>query len=206
MRDVPGSSYNGMMILSSEQIHSLAAEGWGVSCHGMTHRQITDENAAHEVADARRMLEEKIDMPVRLFCVPGNNSSYPPVLKVARDAGYSAIMTVYDDVNTMDSDLFRLCRCPLHTQYRAPYFSAYDPYKRIHQAIECGGWIIDYCPCPMPGKPIHPHKDCTLDELGKRFEAVRRLGGKDVWLAEPNEVVAYMRDTVPCPHDPRSTE
>ena len=36
-RNVPGSSYDGMMILSAEQVHALRREGWGASCHSMTH-------------------------------------------------------------------------------------------------------------------------------------------------------------------------
>ncbi|NDK17074.1 MAG: hypothetical protein GW911_34030, partial [Armatimonadetes bacterium] len=32
VRDVPGSSYDGMMILSRAQMHELAKEGWGASC------------------------------------------------------------------------------------------------------------------------------------------------------------------------------
>jgi hypothetical protein len=38
-------------------------------------------------------------------------------------------------------------------------------------------------------KWVHPWKDCTTEELERRFETARRLGGGDVWLAEPNEVV-----------------
>ena len=45
----------------------------------------------------------------------------------------------------------------------------------------------------MPGKAVHPWKDCTAEELEQRFATVRRLGGDDVWLAEPNEVVEYLR-------------
>ena len=55
-----------------------------------------------------------------------------------------------------------------------------------------GGWVIDYCHCPMPGKAVHPAKDCSLEELEQRFATVRRVGGDGVWLAEPNEVVAYL--------------
>ena len=191
-RNCPGSSYDGMMILSREQTHALGAEGWGVSCHSMTHAGISPENARYEVVESRKVIEDALEMPVTMFCVPGTNDSYPASLAVAREAGYTSIMTIYDDVNTIETDLFRLNRCPLHTQYPAPFFSAYDPYKRIHQAIDRRGWIIDYCHCPMPGKPIHPHKDCTVEELAKRFETVRRVGGDDVWLAEPNEVVDFI--------------
>ena len=191
-RKVPGSSYDGMMILSREQIHMLAREGWGVSCHSMTHAGVTDANADVEVVQARKVLEDALGMPVAMFCVPGDNTGFPPALKVARAAGYNAILTIYDDINTADTDLLRLCRVPLHTEYPPPFYCAYDPYKRLHQAIDAGGWVIDYCHCPMPGKAIHPWKDCTLEQLEERFATVRRVGGDDVWLAEPNEVVEYL--------------
>ncbi len=191
-RNVPGSSYHGMMILSKEQIHELCAEGWGVSCHSMTHAAITGANADSEVVQSRKVLEAALDMPVTLFCVPGDNDGYPASRAVAGAAGYQAILTIFDQVNPPDVDLFRLGRCPLHTEYPPPFYSAFDPYKRIHQAIDCGGWIIDYCHCPMPDRPVHPWKDCTTQELAQRFETVVRVGGDDVWLAEPNEVVEYL--------------
>ena len=189
-RNVPGSSYDGMMILSAEQIRMLVKEGWGVSCHGMTHSAIADENARYEVVESRTLLEDALGMPVTMFCVPGSNHSYPAALAVAND--YRAIMTIYDDINTPATDLMRLCRCPLHSEYPPPFYSAFDPYKRLHQAMDAGGWVIDYCHCPMPGKPIHPWKDCTLEQLAERFETVRRVGCNDVWLAEPNDVVDYL--------------
>ncbi len=191
-RNVPGSSYDGMMILSKEEIHMLCAEGWGVSCHSMTHASITEENNEYEVVESRKVLEDTLEMPVKMFCVPGSNDAYPATRAVAKKAGYNSILTIYDDVNRFETDLLRLHRCPLHTEYPPPFYSAYDPYKRIYQAIDAGGWIIDYCHCPMPGKPIHPWKDCTLEQLEERFETVLRVGGDDVWLAEPNEVVEYI--------------
>ena len=198
-RNVPGSSYDGMMILSRRQLQDLAEEGWGISCHGMTHGRITDNTADCEAAHARAVLEDATGMPVRMFCVPGNNTNYPAALAVARDAGYDAIMTIYDDVNTIETDPMRLHRCALHTEYPPPFYSAYDPYKRIHQAIDAGGWIVDYAHCPTPDRPIHPAKDCTVAELDMRLETVRRIGGDDVWLAEPNEVLAWILE-----HEPRS--
>lgn len=191
-RDVPGSTYDGMMILSREEIHSLAEEGWGVSCHSMTHAGITDENAGREVAEARLQLQDALDMPIGIFCVPGNNQGYPPALKVAAEAGYDAILTIYDDINRPDVDLMRLARTPLHTEYPPPFYSTFDPYRRLHQAADAGGWVIDYCHCPTPAQPIHPWKDCTLEELRERLATVCRVGGEDVWLAEPNDVVQHL--------------
>ena len=196
-RDVPGSSYHGMMILSKEQLHDLADEGWGASCHSMTHAYISDEVAQYEVAEARTVLEAAIDMPVTMFCVPGNNLSYPAALKVAREAGYDSIMTITDRVNTFRDgeereQLLALGRVPIHTEYPEPFYSVFDPYKRLHQARDLGGWVIDYAHCPTPGTPIHPAKDCTTEELEQRFATVCDVGGDDVWLAEPNEVVRWV--------------
>jgi hypothetical protein len=188
-RNVPGSSYDGMMILSRDQIHGLRKEGWGVSCHGMTHAFISDESAEEEVVKSRIVLEQALDLPVRIFCVPNNMNSYPAARKVAQRAGYTSILTCYDEVNLPQADLLRLGRVPIHVEYPPPFFSVFDPYKRLHQAADHGGWVIDYCHCPMPQKPVHPWKDCTTEQLEERFQTVLRVGGDDVWLAEPNEVV-----------------
>jgi peptidoglycan/xylan/chitin deacetylase (PgdA/CDA1 family) len=213
LRDVPGSSYHGMRILSREQVDGLCGEGWGVSCHSMTHASINPGNARHEVVESRRVLEDALGRPVTLFCVPGDNNSYPAARAVAAEAGYTAIMTLTDLVNLPEDmgrmhphgrsplepspgdatpNLLNLGRTAVHTGYPPPFYSTFDPYKRLHQAMDLGGWIIDYAHCPMPGKAIHPWKDCTVEELDRRFETVRRVGGDGVWLAEPNEVVDYI--------------
>lgn len=194
-RNVPGSSYDGMLTLSAEEIHVLMREGWGVSCHSMSHTSITDGNSEYEVGRSRNVLAEKLDVDISdipIFCVPGDTKSYPASRRAAVKAGYSAVMTVYDDINLPDGDLLRLCRCPLHSEYPPPFHSAFDPYKRIHQAMEAGGWIIDFCHCPMPKEPVHPWKDCTIEQLKRRFDAIRRIGGDDVWIAEPNDVVGHL--------------
>lgn len=191
-RNVPGSSYHGMMILNKEEIGGLAKEGWGFSCHSLTHCGVTDENAQDEVVKAKKVLEDAIAQPISIFTVPGTNDGHPPAMKVAAQAGYKAILTIYDRVNVQGCDLLSLGRVPLHTRYPGPFFSEYDPYKRIHQAIELGGWIVDYCHCPMPDKPIHEAKDCTTQELEERFQKVKEIGGDDVWLADPNQVVDWL--------------
>jgi hypothetical protein len=181
-----------MMILSKDEFQMLGREGWGCSCHGMTHRTITPENAEYELLQSRLMMEKTLEIPVKMFCLPGDNSHHQVVKDYAVKYGYHSILTIYDRVNTDTTDLLSLGRCPLHTEYPPPFYSVYDPYKRIHQTIDLGGWLIDYCHCPMPDKPIHPAKDCTTQELEERFKTIRRIGGEDVWVAEPNEVADYL--------------
>lgn len=191
-RNVPGSTFHDWQILSKDQILHLKQEGWGISCHGMNHIYIDESNVQVELYESRTTLEAATGLPVTMFCLPGDNGHFPIVHARAADAGYTANLTIYDAVNPFDVDLMRLCRCPIHTEYPGPFFSVFDPYKRLHQAADCGGWIIDYCHCPLPGKPSHPAKDCTTEELEERFKTVLKVGGNDVWLAEPNDVVDYL--------------
>jgi hypothetical protein len=192
-RDVPGSSYHDFMILSPKQMRGLIDEGWGASSHSMTHVGVTWENSDVEVIEARKVLADALGHDIPIFTVPGSNHGHPPSIEAAPKAGYDAIMTIYDWVNTKSTDLLWLGRCPLHTEYPGPFYSAFDPYKRLQQAESVGGWIIDYCHNPRPDTPIHPAKDCTTQELRARFEAVKEIGGDDVWLADPNEVVEFLK-------------
>jgi hypothetical protein len=192
VRILPGSSYHGFSILNKEQVRELVDEGWGVSCHSMTHCGVTEENAEREVVEARKVLEEALDLPITMFTVPGTNHGHAPAIKFAEAGGYNSILTIYDRVNTFETDLLWLGRTPLHTEFPGPFYSVFDPYHRLLQAQKNHGWIIDYNHCPMPGKPIHPAKDATLEQLEARFEAVKEIGGDEVWIAEPHEVVEFL--------------
>lgn len=192
VRILPGSSYHGWSIMDKEQILSLVDEGWGVSCHSMTHCGVTVENAQVEVADACALMQDILGIPIDVYTVPGSNTGHAPTVKIAKEAGVKAVMTIYDRVNTIATDLLWLGRVPLHTEYPGPFYSRFDPYKSFLQASKIGGWVIDYTHCPMPDKPVHPAKDVTSQELEARFEALREFGGEDVWIADCNEVIEYL--------------
>ncbi len=191
-RNVPGSSYHDLMTLSPDQMKGLMKEGWGASCHSMTHVGVTAENAEVEVVEAGKVLADKLGVDIPIFTVPGSNHGHPPAIAAADAGGYKAIFTIYDKVNTFDTDLLWLGRTPLHTEYPGPFYSQFDPWKRLQQAQSTAGWVVDYCHLPLPDTPVHPAKDCTSQELRARFEAVKQFGGDDVWLAEPNEVIDFL--------------
>jgi len=190
IRNIAGSSYNGMRTLNENQILDLYKNGWGVSSHGYSHNMISQYNAYFELKESKQILSSILGIPINIFCVPGNNLSYPPSVIIAKQLGYDAVMTIYDGVNAIIQPFF-LLRCPLIYEEGPPFFSCFDPYKRIRQAYECGGWLIDYCHCPLP-KPIDNRKDCTIMQLKRRFEAVIDMG--DVWLEEPTKVLNYIKE------------
>ena len=113
-RNVPGSSYDGMMILSATEIASLRGEGWGVSCHGMTHGTITETNYRYELLESRELMERTLGVPVPMFCLPGDNSHWEVVRKHARESGYTSILTIYDDMQKA-------------IETRQPYKTVLDP-------------------------------------------------------------------------------
>ena len=69
-KESPHSSFYGMKILNRDQILSLREEGWGISCHSMTHTRITEKNAKEEVIKSKLLLEKLLGIDINIFCVP----------------------------------------------------------------------------------------------------------------------------------------
>ena len=112
------------------------------------------------------------------------------VLAACRELGYLGAMSLTDALNRPGDELFWLNRTALHDQYYEPFYSEYDPFRNIRHAQEDGGWIIDYCHCPLE-RPVHRNKDCSEAQLRRRFETVLSEGGDEVWCAVPEEVIFY---------------
>jgi hypothetical protein len=177
--------------MGPEGLRDLVARGWGVGNHSWSHEVVTPETVARELGDAKKTLEDAIGAPVPLYCAPGCNANMADhVLEAARRYGYLGAMSITDALNRPGEELFWLNRTPLHEQYYEPFFSEYDPYRNIRHAQADGGWIIDYCHCPLE-KPVHRNKDCSEAQLRRRFETVLAEGGDDVWCANPDEVINY---------------
>jgi len=191
VRNIGQSSYNGFRHMNGEELKDLLARGWGVGNHSWSHLLIEPETVDRELRQAREVLEEAIQSPVHLYCAPGDNSNMSGhVLAACRELGYLGAMSLTDALNRPGEELFWLNRTALHDQYYAPFFSEFDPFRNIRHAQAEGGWIIDYCHCPLE-EPVHPHKDCSERQLRQRFETVLGEGGEEVWCAVPEEVVFY---------------
>jgi peptidoglycan/xylan/chitin deacetylase (PgdA/CDA1 family) len=191
VRQLGQSSYNGFHHMGPAEMRDLIARGWGVGNHSWSHETITPAAVDRELGEAKAVLEEAIGQPVLLYCSPGNNVNMEPhVLAAARRFGYLGAMSITDALNRPGEELFWLNRTPLHEQYYEPFFSEYDPFRNLRHAQAEGGWIIDYCHCPLE-RAVHPNKDCTAPQLRRRFETVLSEGGDAVWCANPDEVIEY---------------
>jgi len=191
VREIGTSSYNGFHHMTGEQLKEMLARGWGVGNHSWSHLVIAEEMIDQELRQAREVLEKAIDAPVHLYCAPGDNTNMSDhVLAACRELGYLGAMSLTDALNRPGDELFWLNRTALHDQFYPPFYSEFDPFRNMRHAREVGGWIIDYCHCPLE-EPVHRNKDCSESQLRRRFEAVLGEGGGDVWCAVPEEVLFY---------------
>ena len=191
IRHIGNSSFNGYRHMNADELRDLIARGWGVGNHSWSHEVITSETVKREIGQARQVLEEALDVPIILYCSPGDNTNMSDhVLEACRRYGYLGAMSLTDALNLPVDELFWINRTALHDHYYPPFYSAYDPYRNIRQAQENQGWLIDYCHCPLE-TPVHPNKDCSEAQLRKRIEAVLSEGGDAVWCAVPEEALSY---------------
>jgi hypothetical protein len=191
VRQIGSSSYNGYRHMNAQELRQLLAMGWGVGSHSWSHGDVAADLEL-EVRRAKEVLEEAIGARVVTYTAPGDNSNMKPVIIDAlKDAGYLCALSVTDDINLPEPDLWFLNRASnLHRGF-GPLFSGFDPYRRLLQAREASGWVIDYCHCPSPNIP-HESKDVYIHEHRARLEAVLALGGEEVWVATVEEVVDYI--------------
>jgi peptidoglycan/xylan/chitin deacetylase (PgdA/CDA1 family) len=85
-----------MVSLGTEQVRALAAAGWEIGSHTVTHPHLTeidDESLARELADSRRRCEEISGLPCRSLAYPYGEFD-ERVAAAARDAGYSLAATL----------------------------------------------------------------------------------------------------------------
>jgi peptidoglycan/xylan/chitin deacetylase (PgdA/CDA1 family) len=78
-------------LVSEAEVRELAARGWEIGAHGVTHARLTDVDGTrlrHEVFASRAALEDITGLEIRCFCYP-YGSVNAEVVGAVRDAGYS---------------------------------------------------------------------------------------------------------------------
>jgi len=98
--------------MSKQQARELAQAGMDIGCHSITHPYLTDLDEAglkHEIADAKKTLEDIIGTPVLHYSCPGGRWDQR-VVRVAREAGYKSVATSRIGVNEQGDDPFALAR------------------------------------------------------------------------------------------------
>jgi peptidoglycan/xylan/chitin deacetylase (PgdA/CDA1 family) len=98
--------------LSRSQVRELAALGFEIGCHSMTHPYLPDLDDAglrREIAEAKIVLEEIVGKAVEHFSCPCGRYD-PRAMQVARNAGFVTVSTSVPRANTAATDRFALGR------------------------------------------------------------------------------------------------
>jgi len=99
-------------LMTFEEIASLAAEGHEIGSHSMTHclmPECDDKSLEYEVAESRKVLQERLGLTIDTFCYPNGNSDTRTARAVSQ-AGYLRAVTTDWGCNGRDADTFRLNR------------------------------------------------------------------------------------------------
>ncbi len=117
------------LMLTWEQVHQMAADGFRFGSHTLTHpilSQLSLAEAAHEIEQSKRRIETALGRPVTTFAYPsGRPQDYSSdIVNLVRDAGYAAAVTnATFRVNEIGEDLYRLNRLrPWESDVASFYF------------------------------------------------------------------------------------
>jgi peptidoglycan/xylan/chitin deacetylase (PgdA/CDA1 family) len=145
-----GSGLPGDLMLTSEQLRSLAAAGMGIGGHTVNHPILTRlplEEARTEIAANRTDLESLLGRRITLFAypngVPGQDYAAEHVV-LAREAGFRAAVSTSWGAASRHTDTFQL-----------PRFTPWDREPRRFAVRLMHNFVGHRC-VELPGAPMRP--------------------------------------------------
>ncbi len=114
--------------MTVDQIKELAAAGWEVGSHSMTHSDLTTASSLnYEVMISRRKLEILLHVPVRSFAYPFGKDDINLRNFVARY--YTSAMGLGVYVTQRPGDQYYLWRKPIENGWDENYFASFLPWS-----------------------------------------------------------------------------
>lgn len=98
--------------LNWEQVKKLHDAGWDIQPHGMTHPhlpQLSEEQQAYEILEARKQIEEKLGTKADVFCYPYGEYN-KTTLKILKEHGFRYAFTIDQGFATNQQSPFLLKR------------------------------------------------------------------------------------------------
>jgi peptidoglycan/xylan/chitin deacetylase (PgdA/CDA1 family) len=113
-----------------EQVKELAAAGWEVGSHSLSHIDLTHfpERQRNEIVESRERLESELGVPVLSFAYPFGALDGPTVDYV-HYAGYIAAMGLGPTVDQGIGNLFNLQRRDIKGSYDLRLFASFLPWQ-----------------------------------------------------------------------------
>lgn len=194
-RDAYLSSLNNYVHMSADELKFLISQGWGVGNHSWSHYVYPAQPGLdlwREVVWSKYRLEDMIEHPVRIFTIPNNRFTYPPILDLARQH-YLAICYLEGAPNRDDVDLYRIGNFMVAS---GKIREGYDWKKQLltenlSREFLDGAWQYETTHLCMWNVP-QAHKCITPADLTQRFEKLMEVSNGRVWAAKPDDVIDYI--------------
>lgn len=124
---LPDEELAGRM-LTWEQVRAMSRAGIDFGSHSMTHpvvSQLNPEEMIHEVADSKKLLEERLGKPIRHFAFPFGKQAdcSSTACQVLASCGYRSAATTIDGFNSAGQDLYGLHRVSFGDEWFLPMFA-----------------------------------------------------------------------------------
>jgi peptidoglycan/xylan/chitin deacetylase (PgdA/CDA1 family) len=98
--------------LDAEQVRSVAAQGFEIGCHSMTHAYLSDlpePELKREIVDAKHQIEQIVGCAVEHFSCPGGRYNQR-ALRMARQAGFESVANSEFHANSSATSTYELGR------------------------------------------------------------------------------------------------
>ncbi|HBF35034.1 TPA: hypothetical protein DDW35_10790 [Candidatus Sumerlaeota bacterium] len=120
-----------------EQLREMADAGMGIGSHGKTHRflsTLTPLEQRLELADSRKVLEEKLGREIRALSLPGGRSN-ADTLATARDCGYKTVFTSSPGLPVALGGLWMVGRIAMRPNWTAEKMRVFldDPQRTLRR-------------------------------------------------------------------------
>jgi peptidoglycan/xylan/chitin deacetylase (PgdA/CDA1 family) len=115
---VRGSDDSMDQLMNWSQIQQLVEAGHEIGSHSQTHEilpLLDDSELRHEVVKSKRMIEGRLNRPVRSFCYP-NGDADDRVIDMVKSAGYACAVGVDNGTNGQSANPFVLRRSFIHEE------------------------------------------------------------------------------------------
>jgi len=116
--------------MNPDQIRGLAAAGWEIGSHGLSHKDLTlpPYRQMDEVVESRRRLETLLGIPIQSFAYPFGAYD-DDALNYVHRAGYVAAMGLGNETVQGDKNLFYLSRQAIDGSEDLKTFALHLPWR-----------------------------------------------------------------------------
>ncbi|MBT7164200.1 MAG: polysaccharide deacetylase family protein, partial [Victivallales bacterium] len=194
-RHALGSSMNGFVHMSADELKFLIGKGWGVGNHSWSHYSYPCQpglDLYREVVWSKCRLEDMIDHPVRVFTIPNDTHNYEPVIDLVKQH-YLACAYVEGGPNREGFDLYQIGNCVVASDGFRPRPGWPREMKTEDLTLDfvTESWVYETSHLCMWNVP-QAHKCLTPEYLTRRFEKLTDISGGKLWAAKPDDVIDYV--------------